>query len=90
MQPGVLGRHGTSDSTPSKIPSLIGLPDIKHLDAKGLMRHASIGDLMRYAIVNHRLDVIAHYADFRPSPVQTGFAEDQTRAFPCSCDFVLE
>jgi hypothetical protein len=78
-QPGVLARHGTSDASPAKIPSLIGLQDIKFLDSTGLMRHRSIGDLMRYAAANYGLDIIAHYGDFQPSPVMTGFAEDGTR-----------
>ena len=34
---------------------------------------------MRYAAANYGLDIIAHYGDFQPSPVQTGFAEDGTR-----------
>jgi hypothetical protein len=79
MQPGLLERHGTSSTSPSKVPSLIGLKDIKFLDSTGLMRHRSTGDLMRYAIANYGLDIMAHFGDFQPSPVQTGFAEDGTR-----------
>jgi hypothetical protein len=79
MQPGVIARHGTSDASPAKVPSLIGLEDIKFLDSTGLMRHRSIGDLMRYAAANYGLDIIAHYGDFQPQAVQTGFAEDGTR-----------
>jgi hypothetical protein len=79
MQPGVLARHGTSDTSPAKIPSLIGLEDIKFVDSTALMRHRSIGDLMRYAAANYGLDIIAHYGDFQPQPVMTGFAEDGTR-----------
>jgi hypothetical protein len=79
MQPGVQGRHGTSDVSPSKVPSLIGLQDIRYLDSTGLMPHRSIGDLMRYAIVNYGLDITAHYGDFQPSPVSAGFAENGTR-----------
>jgi hypothetical protein len=79
MQPGIAARHGTSDTSPAKIPSLIGLQDVKYLDSTGLMRHRSIGDLMRYSIVNYGLDIIAHYGDFQPSPAQTVFAEDGTR-----------
>ena len=69
MQPGVMARHGTSDASPAKVPSLIGR----------LMRHRSIGDLMRYAAANYGLDIIAHYSDFQPQPVMSGFAEDGTR-----------
>jgi cytochrome c553 len=79
MQPGVVGRHGTSSTHPSHVPSLIGIQDIRYLDATGLMRHRSIGDLMRYAISNYGLDIMAHYGDFQPSKTQTGFAEDGTR-----------
>lgn len=79
MQPGVLGRHGTTDLSPSKVPSLIGLQEIRYLDSTGLMRHRTIGDLMRYAIANYGLDIMAHYGDFQPSPVSTGFAENGTR-----------
>ena len=49
MQPGVMARHGTSDTSPAKIPTLSGLQDINFVDSTGLMRHRSIGDLMRYA-----------------------------------------
>ena len=79
MQPGVMARHGTSSTHPPHVPSLIGLQDIKYLDATGLMRQRSGGDLMRYAISNYGLDMMAHYGDFQPSPTQTGFAEDGTR-----------
>jgi hypothetical protein len=79
MQPGVIARHGTGDVTPAKVPSLIGLENIKYLDSTGLMRHRSIGDLMRYAAANYGLDIMAHYGDFQPSPVSTGFAEAGTR-----------
>ena len=81
IQPGVMARHCTSDS-PAKVPSLIGLEDIKFLDSTGLMRHRSIGDLMRYAAANYGLDIIAHYGDFQPQPVMNGFAEDRTSSFP--------
>ena len=79
MPPGVIERHGTSSTEPSKIPSLIGLQDIKYLDSTGLVRHRSIGDLMRYVITNYGLDIIAHYGDFQPSQTQTGFGKDGTR-----------
>ena len=79
MQAGVFERHGTSSLHPVHIPSLIGLKDIAYLDATGLMQHRSIGDLMRYAIANYGLDIMAHFGDFQPSPTQAGFAEDGTR-----------
>jgi len=79
MQPGVIARHGTSTVSPAKVPSLIGLQDIQYLDSTGIMRNRSIGDLMRYAAANYGLDILAHYGDFQPSPVSTGFAESGTR-----------
>ena len=62
---GVLSRQGTSALHPPHIPSLIGVQDIKYLDATGLVRHRSIGDLMRYAALNTGLDTLAKYGDFQ-------------------------
>ena len=79
---GVLSRQGTSVIHPPHIPSLIGIQDIKYMDATGLGRHRSIGDLMRYAVVNMGLDTLARYGDFQPSASQSssGMAgEDGTR-----------
>jgi mono/diheme cytochrome c family protein len=72
MQPGVFARQGTSTTHPPKIPSLIGLEEIRYLDSTGLARHRSIGDLMRYSIVNMGLDIKAHFGDFQPSAGRTG------------------
>jgi mono/diheme cytochrome c family protein len=80
--PGVLSRQGTSASHPPHIPSLIGVQDIKYLDSTGLVRHRSIGDLMRYAAINTGLDTLAHYGDFQPATSQQASgmgAEDGTR-----------
>ena len=80
QHPGVLPRQGTSEMHPPRIPSLIGIEDIKYLDATGLVRHRSIGDLMRYAVINEGLDTLAHFGDFQPSAKPTGFsAEEGTR-----------
>jgi hypothetical protein len=79
MQAGVFERQGTSSSHPPHVPSLIGLADIKYLDSTGLVRHRSIGDMMRYDILNTGLDLIAHYGDFQPSRTQFPFGEDGTR-----------
>jgi mono/diheme cytochrome c family protein len=67
----VFPRQGTSHSHPVRVPSLVGIQDIKYLDATGLVRHRSIGDIMRYAIINEGLDTLAHYGDFQPSPTGT-------------------
>jgi len=78
IPPGVHQRQGTTAAHPAHVPSLIGIKDIKYLDATGLVRHRSIGDLMRYAALNYGLDMVAHFGDFQPSPVMLG-AQDGTR-----------
>ncbi len=70
------GRQGTSMTHPPHIPSLIGIEDRKYLDATGLVRHRSIADLMRYAIVNEGLDTSAHFGDFQPTTGQTAFGQE--------------
>lgn len=71
---GVLQRQGTSLTHPPHIPSLIGIQDLKHLDATGLVNYRSLGDLMRYTIVNQGLDTLAYYGDFVPGPNGTNFS----------------
>ena len=68
MPPGVTARFGASTRHPVRIPSLIGIEDLKYLDATGDVRHRSIADLMRYAIVNQGLNLVAHFGDFQPAP----------------------
>lgn len=76
-RPGVLARQGTSATHPPHIPSLIGIEDIKYLDATGLVRHRNIGDIMRYAIINEGLDTLAHFGDCQPAPGATAFSGDE-------------
>jgi mono/diheme cytochrome c family protein len=79
-RPGVFARQGTSRSHPVRIPSLVGIQDLKYLDSTGLVRQRSIADLMRYAIINMGLDTLAYYGDFQPSSKPTVFtAEEGTR-----------
>jgi hypothetical protein len=73
---GVLPRQGTSATHPPHIPSLIGIQDVRYLDATGLVRHRSIGDLARYAVTNQGLDTLAHYGDFQPSSKRTAFSSE--------------
>jgi hypothetical protein len=47
--PGVAFRIGTGVVYVPRIPDLIGVKDRTYLDATGLVRHRSPGDLMRYA-----------------------------------------
>jgi hypothetical protein len=49
IPPGVAVRVNTSFLFPPQIPSLIGLKDIRFFDHTGLVRHRSVGDVMRYA-----------------------------------------
>jgi hypothetical protein len=77
LNPFVFARQGTSTTHPPHVPSLVGIQEIKYLDATGLVRHRSIGDLMRYAITNQGLDTLAHYGDFQPSPGATIFSGDE-------------
>lgn len=72
FQPAVFPRQGTSYDHPVRVPSLVGVGDLKYLDATGLVRNRSIGDLMRYAVVNEGLDMSAHFGDFQPDPQSLG------------------
>src|SRR4030095_3680520 len=49
IPPGVTARSHTSMVLPPQIPDLIGVQDRRYLDHTGLVRHNSIGDLMRYS-----------------------------------------
>ena len=77
----VHARQGTSHTYPPRIPSLIGVQDLRYLDATGLQRHRSIGDLMRYAIINTGLDTIAHFGDFQPSAKGSQFSGERGTRF---------
>jgi hypothetical protein len=64
---GIFARQGTSPFSPAKLPDLIGIKERRYLDASGLVRHRSIGDLMRYAALNQGMDMLARYGDFVPA-----------------------
>jgi hypothetical protein len=70
---GIFARQGTSPFSPPKLPDLIGIKERRYLDATGLVRHRSIGDLMRYAALNQGMDMLATYGDFVP----VGVADDR-------------
>lgn len=84
MPAGVLEREGTSTKHPVRMPSLIGIGDLKYLDATGLSRNRSIGDLMRYAIVNQGMMSFARYGDFYqrtdPPGGNTRYSDEQLYA----------
>jgi hypothetical protein len=66
---GVMTRQGIAYSFPLKVPSLIGIKEIKYLDNTGLMRHDTPADLMRYAALNQGMDMLTSYNDFIPMGV---------------------
>lgn len=65
--PGVHARQGTNPFHTVRIPDLYGLKERRYLDATGLVRHRSIGDLMRYAALNQGLDFASRYGDWVPA-----------------------
>jgi hypothetical protein len=65
--PGVAVREGTSLRFAAQVPDMIGVKDRLYLDHTGLVRHRSIGDLMRYAALNQRMQQLARYGDFIPN-----------------------
>jgi hypothetical protein len=67
ITPGSCARQGTSPFDPAAIPDLIGIRDRLYLDSSGLVRHRSIGDLMRYAALNQGADELTLYNQFRPT-----------------------
>ena len=71
--PGVAIRQGTSLRHPAQVPDLIGVKDRQYLDHTGLVRHRSIGDLMRYAALNQGVQDLASYGGF--VPLGRGFRE---------------
>lgn len=74
MPPGVVDREGASMKHPLRIPPLIGIGDLRYLDATGLSRNRNVGDLMRYSIVNQGLISVAHYGDYYPNAEPQGGA----------------
>jgi hypothetical protein len=82
MPPGVMEREGASSKHPARIPSLIGIGDLRYLDATGLSRNRNVGDLMRYSIVNQGLIRVAHYGDYyvNAEPLDTRYSDEQLYA----------
>jgi hypothetical protein len=70
MSPGIVSRVGTGAIYVPKLPDLIGIKDRQYLDAIGLVRHRSPGDLMRYAaLIGIRMSGMERhtaYGDWRP------------------------
>ncbi len=66
LPPGTMTRQGMAFNLPLSVPSLIGIKDIRYLDATGLMLHRGPGDLMRYAALNQGMDMLINYDGFIP------------------------
>lgn len=60
---GVTARSHTSMLLPPQIPDLIGVQERRFLDHTGLIRHQSIGDLMRYSTLVQDAIGLARYGD---------------------------
>jgi mono/diheme cytochrome c family protein len=71
IPPGVTARANTSMLLPPQIPDLIGVRDRRFLDHTGLIRHRSIGDLMRYSSLAQDVFSSDRYgaANFESPPV---------------------
>jgi hypothetical protein len=65
IPPGVQARFATSVFNPVQVPDLIGVKNRKYLDRTGLVRHRSVGDLMRYAMINQGGFLFAAHGDFK-------------------------
>jgi hypothetical protein len=77
VPPGVVHRVGTGVLYPPKLPDLIGVKHRKYLDATGLVRHQSIGDLMRYAsLIGNPVGGMERWAAFGNYPRPFGEPPD--------------
>jgi hypothetical protein len=63
IPPGVNARANTSLLLPPQTPDLIGVQERRYLDHTGLIRHRSIGDLMRYSSLSQDLFSSSRYGD---------------------------
>lgn len=68
IPPGVTARSHTSMFVPPQIPDLIGVQERRFLDHTGLVRHNSIGDLMRYSTLVQDTIGLARHSDSEPLP----------------------
>lgn len=84
IPPGVTARSHTSMILPPQIPDLIGVQERRFLDHTGLVRHRSIGDLMRYSTLVQDTIGLARYgpAERKQQPPRTGsrYSDEQLYA----------
>jgi hypothetical protein len=69
---GVTARSHTSLVLPPQIPDLIGVKDRQYLDHTGLVRHRSIGDLMRYSALVQDTIGLARFGEDGPVQMPRG------------------
>ena len=72
IPPGVTARSNTSMFVPPQIPDLIGVKERRYLDHTGLVRHESIGDLMRYSSLVQDMVGLDRYGSSQPPPPVAG------------------
>lgn len=84
IPPGVNARANTSLLIPPQIPDLIGVQERRYLDHTGLVRHRSIGDLMRYSSLVQDMHGLARYGDGPPPQImpanRTRYSDEQLYA----------
>src|SRR6266480_5558667 len=75
IPPGVTARSNTSIFLPPQIPDLIGVEERRYLDHTGLVRHRSVGDLMRYCSLVQDLSARDRYDNSQPQRAEDGHGE---------------
>ena len=75
IPPGVTARSNTSIFLPPQIPDLIGVEERRFLDHTGLVRHRSVGDLMRYCSLVQDISARDRYDDSRLQRAEGGHGE---------------
>lgn len=83
IPPGVTARANTSMLLPPQIPDLIGVRERRFLDHTGLIRHRTIGDLMRYSSLSQDVFSSDRYGAAKggnPSVPATRYSDPQLYA----------
>lgn len=75
IPPGVTARSNTSIFLPPQIPDLIGVKERRFLDHTGLVRHRSVGDLMRYCSLVQDISARDRYDDSQLPRAEGGHGE---------------
>jgi hypothetical protein len=83
IPPGVTARSHTSLLVPPQIPDIIGVQERQYLDHTGVVRHRSIGDLMRYSTLVQDLIGFSRHGDsdvVPPGRPSARFSDEQLYA----------